>query len=830
MATGVNNAFKPSRLEIEVNSPQAAKSWKHWKKTFENYVAEHAAAENAPALNKLRLLTNFISADIFEFIEDCTTYDTALKALEDLFVKKPNQIFSRHLLATRKQQHGESLREFMQALEVLSKDCQCKAVSAENYRKELCRDAFINGLQSQMIRQRLLENDTLDLKTAFDQASALDVAHRNSLAYDPALTAVAHSRELPTQKQPDILSTPGSHQQVNIAAFSKSRKCYFCGYDYHDRSQCPARESTCNHCGKPGHFMRVCKSKRRNQQVAAAMSGESQLCSLRSPSPHGLRSATIPITIMGTEICALIDSGSTDNYIKASVAKSLQLEILPTNKEISMAQTSLSCIIRGVCTTNIIIDHHEYKSVAFGIMDNLCTDAILGQAYQRRHNRVVIEYGGRQKDLVLPKSVSGALPAALVPPETLFPNLLKSCKPIAVKSRRYCEADKTFIASEIAKLLEDDVIETSRSPWRAQIVIVRNDRKTRMCIDYSQTINLYTELDAYPFPRIDAMVNQLAKYAVFSKYDLKSAYHQIPILPSDRKYTAFEANGRLWQYKRIPFGVTNGGINFQRAINRVIEEEKLKDVFAYQDDVTICGRNQDEHDHNVKAFVEAFRRRKLSFNENKTIQSVTHISVLGYRIEHSLIRPDPERLMPLREFPLPQNKKALQRVLGMLAYYAKWIQNFSEKAKPLMTAESFPLNDEARRVFENLKDELARVSLQSIDETLPFVVECDASDTTISATLNQGDRPVAFLSRMLRGAELHYPAVEKEATAIIEATRKWRDLLLRKHFTVITDQRSVAFMMDNRRRTKIKNNKILIWRMELASLSYSLPFDTDQER
>ena len=65
------------------------------------------------------------------------------------------------------------------------------------------------------------------------------------------------------------------------------------------------------------------------------------------------------------------------------------------------------------------------------------------------------------------------------------------------------------------------------------------------------------------------------------------------------------------------------------------------------------------------------------------------------------------------------------------------------------------------------------------------------------------------MSRKFESHELHYPPVEKEATAIIESVRKWEYLLRGKHFTIVTDQRSVAFMMDNRKRTKIKNNKIL---------------------
>ena len=67
-----------------------------------------------------------------------------------------------------------------------------------------------------------------------------------------------------------------------------------------------------------------------------------------------------------------------------------------------------------------------------------------------------------------------------------------------------------------------------------------NHHKKRMCINYSQTISQYTELDAYPLLRIDEMVNDLAKY-MFS--DLKSAYHQIPVKESDRRYNAFKANG-----------------------------------------------------------------------------------------------------------------------------------------------------------------------------------------------------------------------------------------------------------------------------------------------
>ena len=66
-------------------------------------------------------------------------------------------------------------------------------------------------------------------------------------------------------------------------------------------------------------------------------------------------------------------------------------------------------------------------------------------------------------------------------------------------------------------------------------------------------------LDAYPLPNIEHLVNKVAQDKYYSSIDLRQAYHQVPLLPEERRFTAFEAAGRLYQYKRLPFGVTKGG-------------------------------------------------------------------------------------------------------------------------------------------------------------------------------------------------------------------------------------------------------------------------------
>ena len=87
----------------------------------------------------------------------------------------------------------------------------------------------------------------------------------------------------------------------------------------------------------------------------------------------------------------------------------------------------------------------------------------------------------------------------------------------------------------------------------------------------------------------------------------------------------------------------------------------------------------------------------------------------------------------------------------MFAYYAKWINNFSEIVRPLNNVNTFPLHSDAVTAFKSLKQYLINASVQAIDESLPFVVETDASEFAIASILNQGDRPVAFHSRFYVG-------------------------------------------------------------------------------
>ena len=213
-------------------------------------------------------------------------------------------------------------------------------------------------------------------------------------------------------------------------------------------------------------------------------------------------------------------------------------------------------------------------------------------------------------------------------------------------------------------------------------------------------------------------------------------------------YTAFEANGKLYPYRRLPFGVTNGVSAFQRIIDGIISQSGLQRTYINLDKITIGGISKADHDQNLKRFLDAASRLNLTFNEAKSVVAVPQIDIFGYRVSHGLVKPDPKRLRPLMELPVPQNHRELKRCLGMFADYARWIKNYSGKVKPLtIKSVAFPLSHDALAAFEQLRSELLTACLGCIDEREPFTVECDASDFAIAATLNQNGRPVAFMSR-----------------------------------------------------------------------------------
>ena len=835
--------LKPKVLDTDTSLPDADQQWHHWKLTFDNFLDTFTEAELTDR-KKLAALINCISSSVYTYISSSNSFEEAITTLSDIYVKPKNEVYVRHLLSSRKQQEGETVDQFMHALDILSKDCNFKAVDATAYRDEYVRDSFIRGLQSSEMRQRLLEGSE-GRKEVFTKARTLELAFKNNQQFqNRAYVNLAVGNEESHNGDNKIPDPYCSAMQTNKTSFNKNQNrssnlCYFCGFDYHNRRNCPAKDTICHSCGIKGHFSRVCKSSNKENRNYSSTSKSVTA----STFPHPLSEAVINAKVNDYVINVLIDSGSSNSFINKIVCDSLKLCPSKINKQ-SVCMASKTCVSEtiGAVNLNLELAGHTYTNVEFQVMPNLCCDAIIGHDLLKLHQKLEINFKGKLPNLVInhsnhsvahpsPNGLACALLAAKIDPPPLFNHLPEGTQPIACKSRRYSPIDKQFIDSEVELLLGDGIIEPSVSPWRAQVLVTKNDNhKPRMVVDYSQTINKYTQLDAYPLPNIDALAHKVAQYSIFSTFDLKSAYYQIPISDNDKPYTAFEASGRLYQFTRLPFGVTNGVASFQRIMDQIVDAENLSGTFPYMDNVTIGGVDQADHDANVKRFLEVVEKYNLTLNHDKTISSVTEINMIGYLISKGEIKPDPERMEPLLKLPLPHDGASLKRALGLFSYYSQWIPKYSDMIQPLINKPTFPLPSAAREVFESIKQCIVKASIVSPNNVDTLVLESDASDYAISASLNQNGKPVAFFSRTLNSHEKHHHSVEKEACAIVEACRRWRHYLTGRRFLLITDQEAVSYMFSkNGSRGKIKNDKILRWKIELSCLDFDIKFRPGKE-
>lgn len=817
--------LRPDKFDIEPDAAEADAQWQHWKSTFESFLAEETKTDQIPDSLKLKLLVNHLSASIYKHIKTCETYAASIAALEGIYVKPKNIILARYMLFNRKQRADEAITDYVRALRLSAKDCLFGAVTAQEHEEEAIRSALISGLLSRKIKERLLENKNLTLAETLDQAIALETAEKDAQTISNDLQQL---NAVSDQTQPINLAAATrrqASQATHLQSLRPVKQCFFCGGNVHQRFKCPAFRAICNICSKKGHFANVCKSGITSSNsvstedtVSFNNGGPSHCSAISAASPFSLKGATVQITVNDYKADALIDTGSSVSFINNKIVRLMKLRKKPCTQSVNLASLNQVSFVEGICFATIVMNRHTYKQIPLLVVDNLCADVIIGHDQLKEHSKIEFELGGPNE----PLRICSVMQAS-VPPASVFTNLCSNIQPIAMKSRRYSKEDEDFIQQEISKLLEDGVIETSTSPWRAQVLITESGaHRKRLVIDYSMTINKFTDLDAFPLPNIETVVSKVSKYKIFSQIDLKSAYHQVPILEKEKIYTAFEACGKLYQFTRIPFGITNGVAAFQRTLDFIISKEKLEGTFAYLDDVTVCGRNDTDHELNLKRFMDAVRKYNLSLNEQKSVFNKTKINLLGYTVENNTIRPDSERLKPLLELPTPTKNSELKRALGMFAHYAKWVERFSEKIKPLTCVTSFPLTIEALKCFEDIKSDIKKAALMAIDDNETFTVETDASDFAIAATLTQKGRPVAFFSRTLSNPECRHSAIEKEACAIVESLKKWRHYLIGKHFVLITDQKSVAYMLNQNHNSKIKNEKIMRWRLELSCYKYDI--------
>jgi hypothetical protein len=245
-------------------------------------------------------------------------------------------------------------------------------------------------------------------------------------------------------------------------------------------------------------------------------------------------------------------------------------------------------------------------------------------------------------------------------------------------------------------------------------------------------------------------------------------------------------------------GLTNAPATFQTVMNSIFQPYVRKFVVVYIDDILIFSRTEAEHKAHVRLVLEMLKREKVYVCKAKSSFAQKEIKYLGHIVDKQGIRPDPKKVEAVQSWPVPKNVHDVRFFLGLVNYFRKFIDYYSEIAVPLTNltqkANAWDWTGHCQDAFELLKQKLAEAPLlRTPSEKLPYEVVTDASDLGLGAVLLQEGHPVAFESRKLNSAELNYNVTEKEMLAVVHALRVWRCYLKGADFTVYTDHVSNTY-------------------------------------
>lgn len=407
--------------------------------------------------------------------------------------------------------------------------------------------------------------------------------------------------------------------------------------------------------------------------------------------------------------------------------------------------------------------------------------------------------------------------AGILPPNTEFdhaidleegkvpPNL-----PIYNLSQKELEVLRKYLDSALVK----GWIQESKSPAGAPILFVpKKDGTIRLCVDY-RGLNTITIKNRHPLPLISEMLDRFSHAIIFTKLDLKDAYHRLRIKKGDEWKTAFKTRYGHFEYMVMPFGLANAPATFQAYINRALGGLVDSICVVYLDDILIYSRNTDAHVEHVKRVLECLRQWSLYANPLKCEFHTDSVEFLGYIVTPNGVVMDANRVRTISEWPLPESYRDIQVFLGFTGFYRRFVWGYSVIARPLndllkkalsqstsgpgkktkkdyqMRGIPWYLTTEAEHAFRTLIAAFQDAPiLAHFDPALPIMVITDASDFAYAGILLQprweiaGDdkskhwHPVAFHSKSFSDTEIRYDTHDKELHAIDTCFKAWRHYL-----------------------------------------------------
>ena len=737
---------------------------------------------------------------------------------------KPSMIVQRFRFNGRNRRTGESVAAYVAELRQLAEHCRYATTP-----NDMLRDRLVCGVEDSRIQRRLLAEPELTFEKAFEIAMASESAEKNV-------------KDLQSPVPVNKLKTHGTQNP-----------CYRCG-EKHKAADCRFKTAECRKCGKKGHIARVCKSKPlpkgqpHPQQKDGTASRPTHIVkeeeddySMYKVTATSVKPLLVSVSIDNASLEMEVDTGASVSIISEETYNRLwSPEDAPPLQESSVKLRTYSGEQIGVKGSTIVTVKYKDQTEQLPlVVANGSGPSLLGRDWLMK---ICLDW--TNLFCVNHACYSLSLQGILDTYTTVFSSELgvlkgtnatirvdPTAQPRFHKPRAVLYALKAKIEKELDRLIQQGVIEPIEfSEWAAPIVpVLKKDGSIRICGDYKVTINQASQVDSYPLPRIDDLFASLAGGKRFSKLDLAHAYQQIPLDDASKKLVAINTHKGLFQYNRLPFGVSAAPSIFQRTMETLLQG--LPGVCLFLDDILVSGQNDQEHLTNLSAVLQKLASAGMKLKPDKCFFMLQEVEYLGHKISAKGLEPIPEKVRAIVEAPAPRNVSQLKSFLGMLNYYGKFLPNLSTCLAPLYSLlqkkHHWSWVEKQHKAFEKAKALLTSSSvLTHYDPSKPLILACDASPYGIGAVLSHqvGDDelPVAFASRSLAPAEKNYAQIDKEALAIVFGVRHFHQYLFGRHFTIKSDHKPLQHLLEERKGIPVMaSGRIQRWALTLSAYNYT---------
>ena len=832
--------------------------WVDWKTAFNRYkrtVLSYCSSEQ-----QVDYLISFLGIKAEKIIksfhlndQDSKDIEKVLGKFDSYFNQKRNLVYELVKFLQRSQKSDEPCDIFINDLTMLAQTCEWG-----NLESEMIKLRIIAGLGDNRLSVQLQSRPEDSLDEVINRVRLAESLQKqqnvvSASSSNPNVGTPSEFTEVNTVNRGSKFQTQQNRNKLGSRRFVDTKNqnldkmkgnfdgkaCRKCGIiPRHEFSSCPANNSTCNKCGKKGHWEKRCLSKQENGQTFARNLNEvtTQLSEIGVISDNDVYflgnvddQNSLPwrasVLINNVPFSFKIDTGADVTVLKAEDFYKNKFKGLekPTKPLLSASGNKIDAL--GVFESKIQWRNKQHKSfvyVANKLHDNLLGRGALG----------MLSWAG---SIYIPNKYPNIFDGIGNLGKLYHITLRNNSSPYSISSPRRVPLHlKDAVKSTLDTLESQNIIVKITQPtnWCAPMVVVpKKDNKVRICVDYT-ALNKSVQTEHIVLPEITetlAQIDPAAKY--FSKLDATSGFYHIPLDPESQLLTTFITPFGRYAYLRLPMGITSAPERFQCEMFDIVVG--LKGVVNVADDTLVFGCNKEEHDERLDKVLKRFEEKGLRLNKNKCIFGVQKLVFLGHVVSNNGISIDSEKLKAILEMPAPSDVSGVRRILGCLQTHAKFLPKLADLAKPIHELLGknihFCWTDIHQQAFEEIKKALTSSPiLDHFAPGRPTRVAADASSYGLGAALEQKVynmpwRPVWFASRTMSDTEKRYAQIEWEALAATWACEKFKQFLLGQNFIIQTDHKPLVQLLGAKPVADLPA-RIQRFRMRLMQFSYTVEY------